>query len=507
MADYDFVPEGWGAHALPWIAALAAAYPALQEIRMKRMVVTDEGLELIGKKLKNFRVLVLHKCEGFSTHGLASIAVNCRNLRTLDLRESEVDDLGGNWISSFPDSYTALEFLNVDCLKSELHFSSLEHLVDRCPNLKTLRINRASPLENLQKLLHKAPQLIDLGMGSFTMEPSLESSTKLAGAFADCKGLKSVSGLWDANPYYLRAIYPVCSGLTSLNLRHTNLRCPDLVKLLCSCPKLQHLQVLDYIEDYGLEELAKSCKELQQLRLILSDPYTADPTINLTERGLISVSLGCPKLHSIRYFSTRMTNAALITVAKNKPNLTCFRLCILEPQLPDYITQQPLDEGFSAILERCKNLKRLLITGLVTDRLFEHIGIHGKNLEWLCLAFGGNSDQGLHQVLSGCSKIRKLMFRDCPFGGQVLLENSSRLEKMQSLWMSACPVSYGECKMLGEKNSRLNVEVINEKGPLHCMSDECLVENVYVYRTVAGPRLDIPEFVWSTNQKEPLELS
>jgi hypothetical protein len=41
-------------------------------------VVTDEGLELISKSFKNFKVLVLSSCEGFSTEGLAAIAANCR---------------------------------------------------------------------------------------------------------------------------------------------------------------------------------------------------------------------------------------------------------------------------------------------------------------------------------------------------------------------------------------------------------------------------------------------
>ncbi|KAF5731412.1 transport inhibitor response 1 [Tripterygium wilfordii] len=53
------------------------AYPFLEEIRLKLMVVTDEALKLIAKSFKNFEVLVLSSCEGFSTDGLAAIAANC----------------------------------------------------------------------------------------------------------------------------------------------------------------------------------------------------------------------------------------------------------------------------------------------------------------------------------------------------------------------------------------------------------------------------------------------
>ncbi|KAL8136322.1 hypothetical protein V2J09_002323 [Rumex salicifolius] len=475
VAEYDLVPEGWGGHAFPWIAALAAAFPAMEEMRLKRMVVTDEGLELIGRKLKNLRSLMLHKCEGFSTVGLASIAANCRGLRKLDLYDSEVDDQGGNWLSNFPDSYTSLEFLNVHCLTSDLDVSSLQGLVGRCPNLRALGVNHSFGLQNLINLSLKATQLDDLGIGLFTTEPC--SQEAFVHAF---EGLKSLSGLWDVTPYYLPTLHPLCSGLTSLDLsRSTLLRCPDLVKLIRHCSNLQRLCVLDCIEDGGLEEVGASCKELQELRVVLSDPYNTDPSIRLTERGLVSLALGSPKLHYILYLCSQMTNEALVTMANHKPNLTCFRLLILEPHLPDCLTHEPLDDGFAAIVERCKSLRRLVVTGLVTDRLLRHIGHYGTKLEVLCFAFSGNTDMGFHYVISGCSNLRKLVTRDCPFSGQAMLANSDRLERLQSLWMSSCPVSYATCNMLGEKNPRLNVEVINEKGPLDFESDESLVENLY----------------------------
>ena len=62
----------------PWIVVMSSAYPLLEEIRLKRMVVSDEALELISKYFKNFKVLVLFFCEGFSTDGLAAITTNCK---------------------------------------------------------------------------------------------------------------------------------------------------------------------------------------------------------------------------------------------------------------------------------------------------------------------------------------------------------------------------------------------------------------------------------------------
>ncbi|KAI3882370.1 hypothetical protein MKX03_028070 [Papaver bracteatum] len=496
FADFNLVPEGWGGFAYPWILAMSEAYPWLEELRLKRMVVTDESLELISKSFKNFRVLVLSSCEGFTTDGLAAIAANCRNLRELDLRECEVDDRRGNWLCHFPESCTSLVSLNFACLDGEVSFSALERLVSRCTNLRTLRLNHAVPLDKLPSLLARAPQLMDVGTGVFSADFRPEVYSKLAGAFGSCRGLKSLSGLWEVAPAYVPAIYSICTGLTSLNLSYASIQSPELIKLVSQCRNLQRLWVLDYIEDRGLEAISESCKDLQELRVFPSEPYDVDQNVSLTEQGLVSVSEGCPKLESVLYFCRQMSNAALITVARNRPNMTRFRLCIIEPRTPDYLTFQPLDDGFGAVVEHCKDLRRLSLSGLLTDRVFEYIGAHAKRLEMLSVAFAGDSDLGLHHVLSGCKSLRKLEIRDCPFGDKALLANAGKLETMRSLWMSSCSVSFGACKLLGQKMRRLNVEVIDERGAPDSRPDDYPVERLYAYRTVAGPRFDSPDFVW-----------
>ncbi|KAK8532569.1 hypothetical protein V6N13_131888 [Hibiscus sabdariffa] len=501
FADFNLVPDGWGGYVLPWIVEMAEAYPWLEEIRLKRMVVTDESLELVAKSFKNLEVLVLFSCEGFSTDGLAAIAGSCKNLRELDLRDSEVDDLSGHWLNHFPETYTSLVSLNISCLGSdEVSFSALECLVGRCPNLRSLLLNREVPLDKISNILRRAPQLVEFGTGIYAAELHPDVFSNLAGAFSSCKELRSLSGFWDAVPAYIPAIYSVCSGLTSLNLSYATIQNPDLTKLVSHCPSLQRLLVLDYIEDNGLEALASSCKGLQELRVFPSDPFGAEPNVSLTERGLVAVSLGCPKLQSVLYFCRQMSNAALVTIAQNRPNLTRFRLCIIDPKMADYQTLKPLDVGFGAIVEHCKDLRRLSLSGLLTDRVFEFIGRYAKKLEMLSLAFAGETDMGLHHVLSGCESLQKLEIMDCPFGDKALLENAAKLETMRSLWMSSCLVSLGACKTLGQKMPRLNVEVIDEKGPPDSRPESHPVAKLYIYRSVAGPRFDMPPFVWTMNE-------
>ncbi|KAG9457577.1 hypothetical protein H6P81_002085 [Aristolochia fimbriata] len=495
FADFNLVPYNWGGNVCEWIKEMAAAYPWLEELRLKRMVVTDDSLELLSRAFKNFKVLVMVSCEGFSTNGLAAIASNCRNLRELDLQENDVEDRSGQWLNCFPESYTSLVSLNIACLSGEVSFSALERLIARCPNLKNLGLNHDIPLDKLANLIRRAPQLVDLGTGSFSAEPRPQLYAKLASAFEGCKELKSLSGFWSVTPTFLPALYPVCAGLTSLNMSYAAVQCPELTKLITKCHNLQRLLVLDYIEDTGLEAVAACCKNLQELRVFPSDPFGTEQRVSLTEQGLVAISEGCQKLNSVLYFCHQMSNAALLTVARNSPNLTRFRLCIIEPRTPDYLTQEPLDTGFGAIVKFCKDLQRLSLSGLLTDRVFEYIGTHARKLEMLSVAFAGDSDMALHHILSGCKSLRKLEIRDCPFGDKAILANAAKFETMRSLWMSSCSVSLRACKMLAEKMPRLNVEVIDERGQPESRPEDCHVEKLYVYRSIAGPRSDMPEFV------------
>lgn len=164
-------------------------------------------------------------------------------MRELDLRECDVDDLSGHWLSHFPDTYTSLVSLNISCLGSEVSISTLERLVGRCPNLRSLRLNRAVPIERLANLLRQAPQLAELGTGAYSAELRPDIFSNLAGALSGCKELKSLSGFWEAVPTYLPAVYSLCPGLTSLNLSYAAIQSPDLIKLLSQCPSLQRLWV------------------------------------------------------------------------------------------------------------------------------------------------------------------------------------------------------------------------------------------------------------------------
>ncbi|KAF2301819.1 hypothetical protein GH714_029550 [Hevea brasiliensis] len=442
FADFNLVPHEWGGFVYPWIEAFARNRVGLEELRLKRMVVSDDSLELLSRSFANFKSLVLVSCEGFTTDGLAAIAANCRCLRELDLQENEVEDHRGHWLSCFHDSHTSLVSLNFACLKGDINLGVLERLVARSPNLRSLRLNRAVPLDTLQKILMQSPNLVDLGVGSYVHDPDSETYDKLVTAIEKCKSVRSLSGFLDVAPHCLPAFHSICPNLTSLNLSYApGIQGGELTKLIRCCRKLQRLWILDCIGDKGLEVVASTSDDK-------CSPHNS---------------------------------------AKNCPNFIRFRLCILDPTKPDAVTQQPLDEGFGAIVHSCRGLRRLSLTGLLTDQVFLYIGMYAEQLEMLSIAFAGDSDKGMQYVLNGCKRLRKLEIRDSPFGNGALLMDVGKYEAMRSLWMSSCEVTLGGCKTLAKKMPRLNVEIMNENEQTDFIFDDAQkVDKMYLYRTLAG---------------------
>ncbi|GMI93701.1 auxin F-box protein 5 [Hibiscus trionum] len=140
----------------------------------------------------------------------------------------------------------------------------------------------------------------------------------------------------------------------------------------------------------------------------------------------------------------------------------------------------------------CKKLTRLAVSGLLTDKVFDYIGRHGKLVRTLLMAFAGDNDTGLKYVLEGCPQLQKLEIRDSPFGDAALRSSLHHYYNMRFLWMSSCSLTLHGFQEITRAMPHLVVEVIrfadNEE-----MDDA--VETLYMYRSLEGPRTDAPKFV------------
>uniref|UniRef100_J3LHA6 F-box domain-containing protein n=1 Tax=Oryza brachyantha TaxID=4533 RepID=J3LHA6_ORYBR len=498
FADFSLVPYGWGAYVSPWVAALGPAYPRLERICLKRMTISNDDLALVAKSFPLFKELSLVCCDGFSTQGLAAVAERCRYLRVLDLIEDYIDEEEDelvDWISKFPESNRTLESLVFDCVSVPFNFQALEALVARSPALRRLRMNHHVTVEQLRRLMAKAPQLTHLGTGAFRSEPGpggALSVTELATSFAASRSLTCLSGFRDVNPEFLPAIHPVCANLTSLNFSFANLTAEELTPIIRNCVRLRTFWVLDTVGDEGLRAVAETCSDLRELRVFPFDA-TEDSEGSVSDVGLQAISEGCQKLESILYFCQRMTNAAVIAMSKNCPDLVTFRLCIMGRHRPDRITGEPMDDGFGAIVMNCKKLTRLSVSGLLTDKAFAYIGKYGKLIKTLSVAFAGNSDMSLQSVFEGCSRLQKLEVRDSPFSDKGLLSGLSYFYNMRFLWMNSCRLTMRGCRQVAQQMPDLVVEVMkdhpDDEGEMET------VDKLYLYRSLAGPRNDAPPFV------------
>lgn len=414
----------------------------------------------------------------------------------LELVESMVeveDDEEYDWISCFPESQTNMESLVFDCVECPINVEALEGLVARSPRLKKLRLNRFVSMAQLYRLMVRAPQLTHLGTGSFRANEGDgvgDQEPDYAAAFEACRSLVCLSGFREIMVDYLPAIIPVCVNLTSLNLSYADVNAEQLKSVIRHCHKLQILWVLDSICDEGLEAVAATCKDLRELRVFPVD--AREETVGpVSERGFEAISQGCRKLESILFFCQRMTNAAVVAMSKNCPDLVVFRLCIIGRYRPDPVTQEPMDEGFGAIVMNCKKLTRLAVSGLLTDRAFEYIGRYGKLIRTLSVAFNGDTDMGLKYVLEGCPNLQKLEVRDSPFGDVALRSGLHHYYNMRFLWMSSCKLTRQACQEVARALPRLVLEVINTEET----AGDDNIEILYMYRSLDGPRDDAPRVV------------
>ncbi|CAD6209922.1 unnamed protein product [Miscanthus lutarioriparius] len=504
FADFNLLPHGWDASAFrPWAAAVAAgAFPALASLYLKRIPVTDADLDLLSRSLPaSFRDLTLHLCDGFTSRGLASIASHCRGLRVLDVVEcdmAEVQQEAVDWVAAFPPEPTNLESLSFECYEPPVAFAALEALVARSSRLSRLGVNLHVSLGQLRRLMALAPSLSHLGTGSFRPAEGGEEGTgfgEVVNAFVSAgraRTLVSLSGFRALAQEYLPTIAVVCAHLKSLDLSYTEVTPNQILMFIGQCYNLETLWVLDSVRDEGLESVGISCKKLQSLRVLpLNAREDADELVS--EVGLTAISRGCPALRSILYFCQTMTNAAVVAMSRNCLELKVFRLCIMGRHQPDHATGEPMDEGFGAIVQNCSKLTRLSTSGQLTDRAFEYIGRYGKSLRTLSVAFAGNSDVALQYILQGCSKLEKLEIRDCPFGDAGLLSGMHHFYNMRFVWMSGCNLTLQGCKEVAQGLPRMVVELINGQPDENERNES--VDILYMYRSLDGPREDVPPFV------------
>ncbi|WCJ19786.1 hypothetical protein M5689_002061 [Euphorbia peplus] len=497
-AMFNLIPEDWGGFVTPWIQEIAQSFNCLKFIHFRRMIVNDSDLELLVKSRgRVLLVLKLDKCSGFSTDGLLQIARSCRQLRTLFLEESSIEEKDGDWLHEIATSNTVLEVLNFYMTDlNKVRFEDLELIARNCRSLVSVKISDCEIL-NLRSFFYEAAALEEFCGGSFNDFPEKYLDVKFPQKL--CR-----LGLTYMGKSEMPIVFPFASLLKKLDLLYALLDTEDHCQLIHKCPNLEVLETRNVIGDRGLEVLASSCKKLKRLRVErgADEQEMEDEEGIVTQRGLIALAQGCLELEYLAVYVSDITNAALEHMGAHLKNMSDFRLVLLDREAT--ITDLPLDNGVRSLLSQCEKLRRFALylrPGGLTDIGLGYVGQYSPNIRWMLLGYVGQTDEGILAFSRGCPSLQKLEMRGCCFSESALARAATQLTSLRYLWVQG----YRASTVLGRDLLAMtrpfwNIELIPPRrvAVVNQVGEEVVVEqpaHILAYFSFVGPRTDFPDTV------------
>ncbi|XP_030451292.1 coronatine-insensitive protein 1 [Syzygium oleosum] len=497
-AMFNLIPEDWGGYVTPWVTEIAQSFDCLKSLHFRRMIVTDSDLALLARSRgRVLQVLKLDKCSGFSTDGLRHVGRLCRNLRTLFLEESTIDEKDGAWLHELALNNSVLETLNFYMTElSSFSVQDLQIIARNCRSLTSVKISDCEILD-LLGFFQDAAALEEFGGGLFNNEEP-ERYAALSFPARLCR-----VGLTYISENEMHIVFPFASRLRMLDLLYAFLSTDDLCLLIQQCPILEVLETRNVIGDGGLEVLARSCKRLKRLRIErgADEQGMGDEGGLVSQRGLIALAQGCLELEYLAVYVSDITNSSLECIGAHSKNLSDFRLVLLDRE--EKITDLPLDNGVRALLRGCEKIRRFALylrPGGLTDVGLGYIGQYSQNIRWMLLGYVGESDEGLREFSRGCPSLQKLEMRGCCFSEQALADAVMRLTSLRYVWVQGYRVSETGRDILAMVRPFWNIELI---PPRRMVVANQLGENVLnedpahmlAYYSLSGPRTDCPASV------------
>lgn len=496
-AMFNLIPEDWGGYATPWVKEFADSFDCLKSLHFRRMIVRDQDLELLartrGRALHSFK---LDKCSGFSTDGILHITRTCRNLRTLFLEESLVEERDGEWLHELALHNTVLESLNFYMTDlAKVKYEDLELIARNCRKLVSMKVSDCEILD-LAGFFCTATGLEEFGGGSYNEQ---EQPGKYAAIVFPPKLCRI--GLSYMGNDEMHIVYPFANRLKKLDLLYALLDTEDHCLLIQRCPNLEVLEARNVIGDRGLEVVAHSCKKLRRLRIErgADEQEMEDEHGIVSQRGLIALAQGCIELEYLAVYVTDITNAALECIGICLRKLCDFRIVLLE--LQERVMDLPLDDGVRSLLRSCQKLRRFALylrPGGLTDVGLRYIGQYSPNVTWMLLGPVGESDEGLLEFSRGCPKLQKLEMRGCCFSERALATAVGQLTSLRYLWVQGYRSSESGRDLLAMARPFWNIELIPPRLVLTDQNGAGRIEHpahILAYYSLAGPRADFPETV------------
>ncbi|KAL8140340.1 hypothetical protein V2J09_006361 [Rumex salicifolius] len=486
-AMFNLMPDYWGGYVTPWVNRLFF-FRNLNSLHFRRMIVKDSDLWTISIiKGISLLSLKLDRCSGFSTDGLLHITRSCRNLRTLFLQGSFIEEKNGKWLHQLAINNKNLRILNFYLtFLDKINVEDIELIARNCP-LVSLKIGGCEP-RSIANIFSVATRLEEFTGGGY-LHIQMEADNHPALPFPPW--LLHL-GLSYMRPTEMPLIFPVAHLLKTLDLLCALLSEEEICILIEKCLNLEVLVVRNVVGDDGLVTISVSCKKLKRLRIEQGEDEGV-----ITQRGLIALSTGCRDLQYLAVYVSDITNEALQSIGANMKKLCDFRLVLLERE--ETISDLPLDNGVRALLVGCERLIRFALylrIGGLSDQGLQYVGKYSQNIKWMLLGNLGESDQGLFAISEGCQSLQKLELRGCQFSERALAQAAQRMSSLKYMWVQGHIAKNGE-ELHEMARDNWYVEIIPSRQEIINVDGQELVqehaEQVFAYYSLIGQRTDHPE--------------
>ncbi|XP_028779543.1 F-box/LRR-repeat protein 3-like isoform X2 [Neltuma alba] len=418
--------------------------------------------------------LKMDKCLGVTDVGLARIAVDCSNLKSLSLKWCfEISDLG---IDLLCKKCLVLEMLDIsylkltsESLKSIASLSKLELLVmvgcsfvddvglrfleKGCPLLKAIDVSRCDFVSSsaLTAIVGGHSSLVQIDAGYCLVELSL--------SLVECmKNLKNltvvrIDGV-QVSDLALQIIGTSCKSLLEIGLsKCVGVTDTGITQLVCGCDSCPHLVCLklescNMVTEESFYDLGSRCLLLEELDL------TECSGIN--DRALKYLSR-CSKLLTLKLgLCTNISDVGLAYIGCNFPKLV---------ELDLYRCACIGDDGLAALATGCKLLINLNVSycNRITDGGMEYISYLGELYELEMRGLVNITSIGIRKVAVNCKRLADLDLKHCEkIGDPGFWAIAFYSHNLRQINISYCAVSdVVLCLLMGNLKRLQEVKLVN----------------------------------------------
>lgn len=356
-----------------FICAYAQSLPTKQELDLSKLVINDDEILVIKKRLKNIRILNLNECKTLTLPQLQTI-LEC--LPTIETLKMKIHELNPEKWELNPHNLNQIQLSKLKYLEIR---NSAAIWVDKLgcqPSIEYIEDNDGA-IEPIQEFLSSGKQL-----KKFKFKNLYKNSDS--------------QYPWEAIAKILNNL----SNLIELDLYWTPLTNDELIQFAEQFPKIQKLRILKN-DNLTPDGVSKALEKLEDLRSLEFSKQLIMDT-NRPYKLLEAITSHCPNLEylDIDYLSNE--DFALISKLSKLSSLDLSGTNITDAEL-------------NSIAQACQSIKIFKVSDCrhLTSSGLKNALINLTELKELDISFGEIEDQDLLDIASRHKKLSVLRIKNC----------------------------------------------------------------------------------------------